>query len=193
MNEDILKEIKSTIPWLVAAAIAVGAYYGVRNYRASAAAAASEAVVSGYTTEEIEETVSKFGDGKSGAAIKIRLAKKYYDAGRYDEAIRLYDEIEAAKPEGFGEIPVVGRALCLEGQGKFAEARKAFDDFAAANPKSPFALTARLGAVRAQAQTGDKAGALKTLAAMKSEFKEETPAHARVLSTEDCVKRSAAK
>lgn len=193
MNEDILKEIKATLPWLVAAGIAVAAYYGYKNYRANAIAAASEAVVSGYTTEEIEETAAKFGDGKSGPAIKIRLAKKYYDAGRFDEAIALYDEIAAAKCEGFGEIPVVGKALCLEGKRQFAEAKTAFEAFAQENPKSPFALTARLGAVRAQAQAGDKAGALKTLAAMKSEFKEGTPAHARVLATEDCVTRYAAK
>jgi len=193
MNEDILKEIKSTLPWLIAAAIAVGAYYGFKNYRANATAAASEAVVSGFTMEELEESVAKFGTAKSGAAIRIRLAKKYYDAGRYDEALAVYDEVAAAQPEGFAEIPVVGKALCLEGQRKFAEARAALESFVAENPKSPFALTARLGAVRCQAQAGDKAGALKTLAAMKDEFKEETPARARVLATEDCVTRFAAK
>lgn len=193
MNEDILKEIKSTLPWLIAAAIAVAGYYGFKNHRAAAEAAASEAVVSGYETSEIEEAVSKFGDGKSGPAIKIRLAKKYYDEARYDDAIRLYDEIAAAKPEGFGEIPAVGKAMCLEGQGKFAEAKAAFEQFADANPKSPFALTARLGAIRATAQAGDKAAALKALAALKDEFKDETPDRARVLATEDCVTRFAVK
>ena len=193
MNEDILKEIKSTLPWLVAAGIAVAAYYGWKNHRAAVTVAESEAVTSGYTVEEIEETVSKFGDGKSGAAIKIRLAKKYYDAGRYDEAIKVYDEIAAAKPEGFAEIPVVGKALCLEGKGEYAEARAALEAFVAENPSSPFALTARLGAVRSQALAGARDGAVKTLAAMKDEFKEETPARARVLATEDCVKRAVAK
>ena len=42
LAEDFVKEIRATVPWLLAAAIAVAGYYGVKNYRASRRAAAPD-------------------------------------------------------------------------------------------------------------------------------------------------------
>ena len=57
LAEDFVKEVRATIPWLLAAALAVAGYYGVKNYFASRRAAASEALVNAYTAEELEEAV----------------------------------------------------------------------------------------------------------------------------------------
>lgn len=190
MNEDLLKEIKSTLPWLIAAALVVGGYYGVKNYRAAQKAAASEALVSAYTVEELEEAASKFSGADSCGAIKLRLAKKYYDAGRYQEAMDLYSQLTGGNaPDGYADIPVVGRAQCLEALGKYAEAVKEYDAFAAAEPGNYLELTAKLGGARALALSGDAKAALKRVEEIKAAVKDDMLATARVEATEDCIKR----
>ncbi len=188
MNEEILKEIKGLLPWVIVAAIAVGGYYGVKNHIAAKRVAASEAVVNAYTAEELEEAVAKFGTTASGGALKLRLAKKYFDAGRYQEALDQYDALVKDAPDGFADIPVVGRAQALEGLGKFAEAQKAFDDFVAANPNNYLTLTAQLGAARTLAEGGDAKAALDRLATLKASTTDEL-AKARIETTEDCIRR----
>ena len=151
--------------------------------------AASESLVSAYTADELEEAVSRFGGQAVGGALKIRLAKSYFDAGRYEEALAQYEGLLANPPDGFADIPAVGKAQCLEALGKFAEAAAAFDAFAEANPKSYLALTAQLGAARAFAQAGDKEKALARIDALKAANKDDEVAKARVEATEAVVKR----
>ena len=135
LADDFVKEIRATVPWLLAAAIVMAGYYGVKNYMAARRAAASEALVSAYTAEELEEAVSKFGGSDAAGALKLRLAKKYFDAGRYQEAMDVYDAISGEKaPDGFADVPAVGKAQCLEALGSYADAVQAYDAFAEANP-----------------------------------------------------------
>ena len=183
------KDGKSTVIWLLVAAIAVGGYYGWKNHRAAVKAAAADALVNAYTTEEIEDAVSKFSGSATEGALKLRLAKSYFDAGRYDEALAQYEALDGKAPEGFSDIPVVGKAQCLEALGKFAEAQKAFDAFAEANPKSYLTLTAQLGAVRCLAQADDKKGALARVETLKTANKDDEISKARVEAIESLVKR----
>ena len=192
MNEELeqlLRELKSTLPWFLAAGIVVAGCYGVKNYVASKRAAASEVVASAYTTEELEEAVSKFGSAKSGGVLKLRLAKSYFDAGSFESALGIYSGLEGKAPDGFEGVPEVGKAQCLEGLGRFAEAQQAFDAFAAANEKSFLALTAKLGSARCIAQAGDKAKALEALEALKGTLGDDELAKSRVETTIELVKR----
>ena len=183
------KDGKSTVIWLLVAAIAVGGYYGWKGHRAAVKAAAADALVNAYTTEEVEDAVSKFSGSATAGALKLRLAKSYFDAGRYDEALAQYEALAGNAPDGFADIPAVGKAQCLEALGKFAEAQKAFDAFAEANPKSYLTLTAQLGASRCLAQAGDKKAALARIDALKAANKEEGIEKARVEATESAIKR----
>ena len=183
------KDGKETVIYLLVAAIAVGGWYGWKPHRAAVREAASNALVNAYTTEEIEDAVSKFSGSAAAGALKIRLAKSYYDAGRYDEALAQYEDLLAKAPEGFADVPVVGKAQCLEALGKFDEAAKAFDAFAEANPTNYLTLTAQLGAVRCYAQQGDKKKALARLDALKVANKDDEMAEARVEAIEALVKR----
>lgn len=189
MNEELLKELKGLLPWVVVAAIAVGGYYGVKNHLAEKKIAASAAVVNTYTVEELESAVSKFGSTASGGALKIRLAKKYFDAGRYQEALDQYEALVKDAPDGFADVPVVGRAQALEALGKYAEAQQAYDDFVAVNPKSYLTLTAQLGAARSLAQSGDAKAALERLAELTTAVGGDEIAKARIATTEDCIRR----
>ena len=183
------KDGKETVIYLLVAAIAVGGWYGWKHHKAAVKEAASNALVNAYTTEEIEDAVSKFSGSAAAGALKIRLAKSYYDAGRYDEALAQYEDLLAKAPEGFADVPVVGKAQCLEALGKFDEAAKAFDAFAEANPTNYLTLTAQLGAVRCYAQQGDKKKALARLDALKVANKDDEMAEARVEAIEALVKR----
>ena len=183
------KDGKQTVIYLAIAAVAVGGWYGFKNHRLAVRTAASDALVNAYTTEEIEDACVKFSSTPTAGALKLRLAKKYYDDGKYEEALATYGELDGKAPEGFADIPVVGKAQCLEALGKFAEAQKAFDDFAAANPKSYLLLTAQLGAARCLAQAGDKKGALAKLKALKKGVEEDGLEKARIEATIKAVER----
>lgn len=183
------KDGKQTVIYLAIAAIAVGGWYGFKHHRLAVRTAASSALVNAYTTEELEDACVKFSGAPSAGALKIRLAKKYFDDGKYEEAMATYDELAGKAPDGFAEIPVVGKAQCLEALGRFAEAQKAFEDFAAANPKHYLTLTAQLGAARSLAQAGDKKGALDKLEALKKDVKTDSIESARVEATIKAVKR----
>jgi tetratricopeptide (TPR) repeat protein len=194
LADDFVREVKATVPWLLAAAVAVACFYGVKNYRAARKAAASEAFVSAYTTEELEEAVSKFGGSDAGGALKLRLAKKYFDGARYQEAMDIYASVSGENaPDGFADIPEIGKAQCLEAMGGYADALAAYEAFAETNPDSYLALSARLGSARVLAQLGEKDKALARLAEIKASVKGDSVSEARVDAVEDCVKRYEAR
>lgn len=183
------KDGKQTVIWVAVAAIAVAGWYGWKNHRAARIEAASGALVSAYTTEELEDAVSKFSGMAAQGPLQIRLAKNYYDAGRFEEAMTVYDELSAKPVDGFEDIPAVGKAQCLEALGRFDEALAAFDAFAEANPGSYLALTAKLGAARCIAQAGDKAKALARIDEIKAAAKDDEIATARIDAVEAAIKR----
>lgn len=183
------KDGKQTLAIVLVALLAVGGWYGWKGYCKSAENAASAALSSAYTVEELEEAVERFGSRPVGGALKLRLAKSYFDAGRYEEALAQYEALVGASPDGLADIPVVGKAHCLEALGRHADAAAAFDAFAEANPTNYLALTAQLGAARAYAQSGDKKKALARIEALKAANKGKEAETARIEATESAVKR----
>ena len=192
MNEELeqlIQEVKSILPWLLAAGIVVAGYHGVRKYMADKRAAAAEAVSNAYTTEELEDAAAKFKGTKTEGVLRLRLAKSYFDSANYDSALEIYESLEGKAPDGFEGVPAVGKAQCLEALGKFDEARAAFDAFAEANEKSFLALTAKLGSARCIAQAGDRAKAIETLESLKTSVGDDELSKSRVESTLQIVKR----
>jgi len=183
------KDGKSTVIWCLVAALAIGGWYGYKGYRANRLAAASDSLSAAQETVQIEEAVKDFAGQPVAGVQKIRLAKSYFEDGRYDEALAIYEGLIGNAPDGLADVPVVGKAQCLEAQKKYAEAQKAFDDFAAANPKHYLTLTAQLGSARCLAQQEKKAEALKAIAALKDQYKGDEAAKARVEAAEELVKR----
>lgn len=189
MNEEFIGAVKKVLPSVL---VVAAAFFGGRmfiNYRASKAAAASEAVSGAFTAEELEDAVAAYGSAKSGAVLKLRLAKSYYDGGRYEEAAAIYGEFAGKAPKGLEGVPEVGAAQCLEAQEKFADAAKAYADFAAANTNSFLTLTARIGAARATALAGDRKKASADLEALLASVSGDAVSKARVEAAIDLVKR----
>lgn len=187
-----VKEGRSTLVTLAVVALAVGGFYAGRNWLQTRNAHANQALVNAFTTDELEAAVADYGSTKVGDSLRLRLAKSYFDAERYQDALDLYDSLVAktAKDDPFAAVPRIGRAYALEGLAKYAEAQKAFADFAAdgANKDSYLLLTAQLGASRCKALAGDKAGAVKELDALKAASTNDA-ATARIDRMIDSVKR----
>ena len=185
------KDGKQTVIYLLVAAIAVGGWYGWKYQKAAKKAAAADALAMAYTTSDLEESVAKFGDSETGGALKLRLAKSYYNDERFEEALGQYEGLIGQAPDGFADIPVVGKAQCLEALGRFDEAAAAFDAFATSesNTNSYLKLTAQLGAARSICQTGDKKKALARIEALKTAAKDDDFAKARIEETETLIKR----
>ncbi len=188
INEELLAEAKKCVPYVAAAIIVVAGYYGIRNYRAEQREKAAAALTESLTAEELEEAVANYGSGKSGAALKIKLAKKYFDTARYEEALALYEELDGKAGAAFDAIPVVGKAQTLEALARTDEALKIYEEFAAANPDNYLALTAKLGVVRCVAK-GDKAAGQAKLAELKESVKDDEASLARVEALEEVINR----
>lgn len=185
------KDGKTTVIGLAVVLAIFAGYKGFTAHMAAVKNAASDALVSAYTTEEMEKAVADFGGKTAGGVLKLRLAKSYFDAGNFEAALEQYEDAAKGELVGFEAIPVVGKAQCLEALGKADEALAAFDAFVEANPKNYLTLTAQLGGARCLAAKGDKDGALKRLAALKETADELTKA--RIEATETAVTRFVAK
>ena len=185
------KDGKQTVICVLVAVAAVAGWYGWKHHRASERAAASAAIAEATAPADLEEAVAKFSGSAAEPALEIKLAKSYYDDGRYDEALARYEEMSGKVPPEFADIPVVGKAMCLEALKKFPEALEAFDGFVEANPKSYLALTAKLGAARCVAESGDSAKALERIEALKKECEGDDAAKSRVEAAENAIKRLA--
>lgn len=161
-----VREGRSTVTLLLVAAICVAGWFLFKNWRADRAAAANNALMNAFTTDELEEAAAKFGGSATGPALKLRLGKSYLDAERWDEAEKTYSGYVAvaAKDDPFASLAMLGRAYALEGGGKFDEAEKEFS-LLAADTNLPVSATAKLGVARCMALKGDKDGAIKMLEA----------------------------
>ncbi len=171
---------KQAIILVAVAVIAVAGFYGTKAWRANRRAAAAHALMESYTATELEDGVAKYEGTAAGPALKLRLAKKYYDEERYQEALDLYTQLTGQAPDGLADVPVVGAAQCLEALGKTEEAFQAYEAFVAENATSFLAFAAKLGAARTLALKGDKAGALARLETLKGEVKGDATATAAV-------------
>lgn len=77
--------------------------------------------------------------------------------GEFQAALEVYEKLEANPPEGFADVPTVGKAQCLEALKKYDDALVLYTNFAESKPKSFLAKTARLGEERCVAALkGDK-------------------------------------
>lgn len=170
-----VKEGKSTLVMVVVAVACVFGWRFATSYFAKRDAAANAALVNANGVAELQDAVQNHGSTKVGPALKLRYARALYDAGRYQEALDLYEALIAKNYDGFHDIALVGKAFALEGLKKYDEANKAFADYAndEDNKDSFLLLTAQMGAARTQALKGDKEAGVKALEALKGKATDE--------------------
>ena len=165
-----VKEGKTVMITILVIALGTAGFIGIRGYRQGRQAKAAEALVKSNTREELSTAVAEYDSSGAGTGLKLCLAKNYYDAGQYQDALTLYETVlNGDKDDPFRDIAELGRAHSLEGLKKYAEASEAFSKYASDEAKSHdgFRLTAQLGVARCKALQGDVAGAEADLKALK--------------------------
>jgi predicted negative regulator of RcsB-dependent stress response len=150
--------------------ILVGSVMGGKYYYKSSIAAANKELLKANTTEELESLVNHYSKWKVGHTARLRLAKSYYDTGKYEDALAMYDIcVSKGKPDGFVEVAVMGRAICFEALNRLDEAKAAYVEFTKANPTHFLVMQAQMGQARVLTLQGKKDEAKRLLETLKAE------------------------
>lgn len=180
----------SSLTTLAVALILVGAVFGLRNYRQTRAANASQELLKAASLEELEGVVAKYGSTKAGNTARIRLAKAYYDASNYHSALQTYEEFLKRKSKNpFREIAVLGRAQALEGLNRLDEALSVFQDFAKNHPEHFLYAQAVMGSARVLTLLERRGEALNVLEKLKAEKTADVAVEMAVARLEGIVNR----
>ncbi|MFA7173677.1 MAG: tetratricopeptide repeat protein [Kiritimatiellia bacterium] len=140
------------------------------HYRNSQLAEANIELTKANSVEELEEVVAKFGGSKPGNAARVRLAKAYYDASRYDNALETYESCEKkGVPKGFEDVVTLGRAHALEALNKNDQALALFKKISENKKESFLYPQAKMGEVRVLTLQGKKEEAKILLDELKAE------------------------
>lgn len=147
---------------IIAASIAIiasGIFIYLR-YRNSLTQEAVTATATARSIDELESVVARYGSTPAGTVTSLRLAKAYCDAGKYEDALKTYDNfVQQHKAHAFVEIAKLGRAQAFEGLNRSAEALDIYRAFRTANREHYLTPTAWLGEARCLALLGQKAEA----------------------------------
>lgn len=145
------------------AVVVIGLGILYRQHLAAKGRLASERLLAANSAEDLETLVSQYGDTKAGLLAQIRLAKAYYDDGRYEDALARYDALARKSSHPFAAIVVLGRAHVLEAKGDIREAQAAFAAFRNEHPDHFLTPQAFMGEARCLALQGDKTAAAELL------------------------------
>lgn len=175
---------------LVAAAVLGGSVFAFKQYRAAKIAGANQELMKASSLEDLEAVVAKYGTTKAGNAARLRLAKAYYDAAKYEDALAAYDTcLGKGAPAGFGQIAELGRAQALEALGRTEEAMTAFQAFSKAHEDHFLQPYAVMGEARILALQGKKDEAKKRLENLKAKVSDAPGWEMTIASLEGVITR----
>ena len=187
------KDGKKTLVVVAIAGAAALAWWGWNARAARMRDNAANALLGYSDVETLQDAVNQYGGEAAGPMLKLRLAAAYFarqEEGDVQNALDIYESVAGSVPEGFEDVPVLGRAECLEALERYADAQKAYADYVeSAATNSIMLLTARLGVERCRAQTGSRDEAAAALEDMKKDFKSDEAALDRIDAALDAVKR----
>ena len=175
---------------VVVALVVAGAALGGYKWWQDRGMAANREFAQAQSFEELEAVVAKYGSTSVGNATRLRLAKAYFDASRYEDALQTYETcLKKGAPNGFAEVAQLGGAHSLEALGNLDEAFAAYSGFAEKNPKHFLAAQARMGMARILTLQGKKDEAKQLLELLKAEKTGEPMVEAMVAQLEDVIGR----
>jgi hypothetical protein len=172
------------------AVVLVAAVWGGTYYYKSRISSANKELLKASTTEELETLVNNYGTWKIGNTARLRLAKSYYDAGRYEDSLEMYNTcISKGAPAGFAEVAVMGRAICFEALNRLDKAAEAYEAFQKGNPGHFLVMQAQLGQARVLALNGKKDQAKTMLETLKAEKNKEPMAEMAIAQLQGVIAR----
>lgn len=175
---------------LAVVAILGGGTFALKEYRSSRTSAANKELLRANSLEELETAVVKYGSTGAGNAARLRLAKAYFDASRYEDALRTYDAcLSKGAPKGFEEIARLGRAHALEGLNRLDEALAAYETFCKDFPGHFLLTQAQMGVARIYVLQGKTDEAKKQVERLKAEKGEKSSWQMAIANLEGVIKR----
>ncbi|MDA3800547.1 MAG: tetratricopeptide repeat protein [Kiritimatiellae bacterium] len=144
-NHDDLTELKKLvnangkmiIGVVVVVAVLVFGYLYITYNAKKKNAEASELLSVASNVQDLETLVNDYSSTEAAPLADFALAKAYYEAGRFDEAMSIYSEFEKKFPESHMKTAAnVGILFCKEGKGEYAEALTGFDKFISENAEN---------------------------------------------------------
>ena len=181
---------KQFLIMVAAAAVLLGGALTLKRVRASKIAAANQELLKANSLDELEAAVAKYGATKAGNATRMRLAKAYFDASKYEEALQAYDLcLRKGAPTGFKEIAELGRAHTLEGLNRLDEALQAFQTFEKNYTDHFLRPQAVMGTARVMTLQGKKDEAKKLLENLKAEKTDDAVWEMAIANLEGVITR----
>ena len=175
---------------LAVIAILSGGAFAFKQYRASRVSNANKELVRANTLEDLEALTAKYGSIQAGNAARLRLAKSYFDAARYEDALNTYDAcLSKGAPKGFEEIARLGRAHALEGLNRLDEALAAYQAFAKESAGHFLEPQAQMGIARVYALQGKKDEAKKLLENLKAQKTDNSVWEMAIANLEGVINR----
>jgi tetratricopeptide (TPR) repeat protein len=170
------------------ALVALGALAFV-HYRRGRVVEANLQLTRANSVEELEAAVAQFGSLNAGNAARLRLAKAYYDAAKYAEALAAYEESETRVPAEFRDIAVLGRAHSLEALERTDEALQVYRKFTDGSRQSYLYPQAVMGLARVLTLKGQKEDARRLLEELKAEKSDQPMWEMTIANLEDIIDR----
>ncbi len=170
-------------------ALVAGGVLAYTHYRRGRAVEANIQLTRANSVEELEAAVAQFGTVNAGNAARLRLAKAYYDAAKYTDALTAYEESETRIPSEFRDIAVMGRAHSLEALERNDEALQIYKNFAEAKRESYLYPQAVMGLARVLTLKGQKDEARRLLEELKAEKSDQAMWEMTIANLEDIIDR----
>ena len=117
----------------------------------------------------LKSIVDNYGNSATGDLARFYLANAYYQLGRYDEALKAYDDYSPS-----GELLAVARlsglGACEEAKGEYGKAAAQFEKAATQYPSDASAAEYLNDAARDYAQAGEKEKAIDLYRRIKKNY-----------------------
>lgn len=170
--------------------IALGGSWLFLQYRGSRLANCNKELLQASSVEDLESVIAKYGSTKAGNAARLRLAKAYFDASNYEEALNAYNTcLSKGAPDGFAEIAKLGRAHALEALNRLDEALASYQAFEKEFPNHFLVTQAKMGIARVYTLQGKKDEALKLIENLKAQKTDNSTWEMAVANLEAVIKR----
>lgn len=152
-----------TVATLALGAIVGLAVYSAINWHKGRLAQASEQITVAQGIDEIEAANERFGSTGAGNLLQIRLARAYYDAGRFEDALAAYNAfVKENGSHSFVPLAQLGAAATQEAMADYATAQASYTQLLESGP-TYLRAEAKLGLIRALYLAGEKVKANEQL------------------------------
>lgn len=74
----------------------------------------------------LKSIVDNYGSSEQGEVAKLYLGNSYYYTGKYDKALKVYNDISGSQPS-LSAAAIAGQGACLEAKNNFAQAAKEYE------------------------------------------------------------------